>query len=67
MRRLAFLLLIFAACNGETPVPPPPATTTQAAETGPVTGGRLIRRLETDVSTLNYVLQTTEDERQVMQ
>ena len=67
MRRLAFLLLIFAACNGETPVPPPPATTTQAAEAGPVTGGRLIRRLETDVSTLNYVLQTTEDERQVLQ
>ncbi len=65
MRRLAFCLLLLAACRGETPVPP--ATTTQAANSGPVEGGRLVRRLETDVSTLNYVLQATEDERQVLQ
>lgn len=67
MRRLALCLLLLAACRGETPVPPAPATTTQAASGGPVEGGRLVRRLETDVNTLNYVLQTTEDERQVLQ
>lgn len=68
MRRFAFcVLLLLAACRGETPAPPAPATTTQAAANAPVEGGRLVRRLETDVTTLNYVLQTTEDERQVLQ
>ena len=73
MRKLAWWLIaacsMVAACKGrETPAPPPPpATTTQAVESGPVAGGRLIRRLETDISTLNYVLQTSEDERQVLQ
>jgi peptide/nickel transport system substrate-binding protein len=68
MRRLAFCLLIFAACSRETPAPPPAATTTTGAvERGPVAGGRLVRRLETDVNTLNSVLQTSEDERQVLQ
>ena len=73
MRKLAcFWLagsLVVAACNGrETPAPPAPATTTQAARANePVAGGRLVRRLETDVNTLNYVLSTTEDERQVLQ
>ncbi|HEY0372225.1 MAG TPA: ABC transporter substrate-binding protein [Thermoanaerobaculia bacterium] len=72
MRKLACLLvaagsLAFAACNGrETPVPP--ATTTRAARANePAFGGRLVRRLETDVNTLNYVLSNTEDERQVLQ
>ena len=70
MRRLAVLLLVvFAACRRETPIPPPTATTatTTRAEAGPVEGGRLVLRLETDVNSLNYVLQTTEDERQVLQ
>ena len=70
MRRLAFCLLLFLACTRETPAPPPAkttTTTTQAAPSGPVAGGRLVRRLETDVATLNYVLQNTEDERQVLQ
>lgn len=73
MRKYAWCLiaawLLVVACRGrETPAPPPaPATTTQAVETGPVVGGRLVRRLETDVTTLNYVLQSTEDERQVLQ
>jgi peptide/nickel transport system substrate-binding protein len=72
MRKLAWWLIaacsILAACKArETPAPPAPATTTQAVESGPVEGGRLVRRLETDVNTLNYVLQTSEDERQVLQ
>jgi len=72
MRKLAWCLIaacsVLAACKPrETPAPPAPATTTQAVERGPVFGGRLVRRLETDVNTLNYVLQTSEDERQVLQ
>ncbi|HEX6096475.1 MAG TPA: ABC transporter substrate-binding protein [Thermoanaerobaculia bacterium] len=72
MRKLACCIvaawsLLLAACDREKPVPPAPATTTQAAANTPVEGGRLVRRLETDVSTLNYLLQTTEDERQVLQ
>src|ERR671925_398577 len=64
----ATFLLVLAACKArETPAPPTPATTTQAVETGPVAGGRLVRRLETDINSLNYVLQSTEDERQVLQ
>lgn len=67
VRRAATLLtiLILAACARETPAPPPPAPATVAPE--PVAdGGRLARRLEARVQTLNYVLQTTEDERQVL-
>lgn len=70
MRKLAWALLVVAlvACRGETPAPPPPApTTTHAADTGPRAGGRLVRRLESDLTTLNPLLQSTEDERQVLQ
>lgn len=70
MRKLACVLLVVAltACRRETPAPPAPAPkTTQAAETGPRVGGRLVRRLESDVNTLNPLLQSTEDERQVLQ
>ena len=72
MRKLACSLVaawfVLGACKGrETPAPPAPATTTQAVQTGPVTGGRLVRRLETDVTSLNFVLHSTEDERQVLQ
>jgi ABC-type transport system substrate-binding protein len=72
MRKLAWCLIaacsVLAACKArETPAPPAPATTTQAVPSGPVAGGRLVRRLETDANTLNYVLQTSEDERQVLQ
>jgi peptide/nickel transport system substrate-binding protein len=70
-RKLAPLLLVLSllgACDREKPVPPPPApTTTRAADTGPRAGGRLVRRLESDVNTLNPLLQSTEDERQVLQ
>src|SRR5688572_17035812 len=68
MRRAAsaFFLaaLLLAGCRRETPAPPPPAATT--TETAPQSGGRLVRRLETDVKTLNYILQTEEEERQVL-
>ncbi|HEV7240217.1 MAG TPA: ABC transporter substrate-binding protein [Thermoanaerobaculia bacterium] len=72
MRKLAWCLVVawfvLGACKGrETPAPPAPATTTQVVETGPVAGGRLVRRLETDVDSLNFVLHSTEDERQVLQ
>lgn len=76
MRKLATLLLaagsLLAACQRETPVAPPRTTTTTTAVTStappePRVGGRLIRRLESDVNTLNYLLQGTDDERQVLQ
>lgn len=69
MRKFAWVLLVFlAACGRETPAPPPPApTATQATDTGPRAGGRLVRRLESDVNTLNPLLQSTEDEKQVLQ
>jgi peptide/nickel transport system substrate-binding protein len=71
MRKLAWLLLVvaLAACRRETPAPTPPpaATTTRAADDAPRAGGRLIRRLESDVNTLNPLLQSSEDERQVLQ
>lgn len=72
IRKSATLLLLaslLGACDREKPAPPPPPapTTTQATETGPRVGGRLVRRLEADVNTLNPLLQSTEDERQVLQ
>ena len=71
MRKVAWVLLVLlaVACDRETPAPPPPPapTTTQATDTGPRVGGRLVRRLESDVNTLNPLLQNTEDERQVLQ
>lgn len=72
MRRIAWLLLtvssLLVACRRETVQPPTQTTvTTQTADPGPRVGGRLIRRLESDINTLNYVLHTTEDERQVLQ
>jgi peptide/nickel transport system substrate-binding protein len=64
MRRLAaiVLLVLSLACTRETPQPPP---TTSSAESSHE-GGRLVRRLEGNVTTLNYLLQQTEDERQVL-
>jgi len=77
MRKLAWCVVaawfVLGACKGrETPAPPAPATTTQALvpsgqPSGPVAGGRLVRRLETDVNSLNFVLHSSEDERQVLQ
>lgn len=66
MRRVAafFLIVLTVACTRETPAPPPPVKPPAAAT--PTDGGRLVRRLEGDVKTLNYLLQQTEDERQVL-
>lgn len=71
MRRIAVaLLLLLAACAKETPAPPGTTFTTTATpapvQTGPADGGRITIRLESDVETLNAVLQNTEDERQVL-
>jgi peptide/nickel transport system substrate-binding protein len=69
MRRVAVALLLalaFAACRRETPQPPPPAATTTRAASGPRDGGRVVRRILNDVETLNYVLQSLEEERQVL-
>ena len=73
IRKLAPLLLVLSllgACDREKPAPPSPppvTTTTRAADNTPRAGGRLVRRLEADVNTLNPLLQSTEDERQVLQ
>ena len=66
MRRFAVsLAVLFAfACTRETPAPP--AAPKKAAAETTRDGGRLLRRLEGDVQTLNYVLQQTEDELQVL-
>jgi peptide/nickel transport system substrate-binding protein len=70
MRRLAagFLFLCVIACRRETPQPPPPpaTTTTAQASNAPRSGGRLFRRIENDVKTLNYILHAEEEERQVL-
>lgn len=67
MRRIAaaFFTVLLLACRRETPQPPPPPTQT-TTQTSADAGGRLVRRLEGDVKTLNYLLQQTEDERQVL-
>lgn len=66
MRRVAVMLwvVLSVACGKETPVPPPKPATTTAAPAHQ--GGRLVRRLEGNVKTLNYLLQQSEDERQVL-
>ncbi len=66
MRRIiaALLLALSFACTRETPQPPPPAPKNVPAV--PRDGGRLVLRLEGAISTLNYVLHTNEDERQVL-
>lgn len=61
-------LLAFAlACERETPQPlAPAAAPPPKAEPAPRDGGRIVRRLETDPETLNYVRHSTEDEHLVL-
>lgn len=64
--RLRLALLIAAAalvpgCRREAPAPPVTATVAPVVETRD--GGRLVRRLESDVTTLNYLRQQTDDDR----
>lgn len=56
------LCVLAWACKPETPQPPTPPPANNATHEG----GRLLRRLEGNVMTLNYLLQQTEDERQVL-
>jgi peptide/nickel transport system substrate-binding protein len=68
MRRLAYALLavlLLASCAKETPAPPAPAASAGAKQDVRRDGGRLVRRLETDLTTLDYFQQTTDDDRQV--
>ncbi|HVG23799.1 MAG TPA: ABC transporter substrate-binding protein [Thermoanaerobaculia bacterium] len=70
MRKLAIILLlaVLAGCEREKPIAPaPPPKSAQTADNTPRDGGRLVRRLEADVNTLNPLLQSSEDERQVLQ
>jgi peptide/nickel transport system substrate-binding protein len=60
---VSIALVLLVSCSRETPQPPSAPT---AVKRERIDGGRLVRRLETDVRTLNYLLQTTEDERQVL-
>jgi peptide/nickel transport system substrate-binding protein len=66
MRRAALALLIIfaAACRRETARPPAPAP--RPVTNAPRDGGRLTRRIENDVKTLNYILHDLEEERQVL-
>lgn len=68
MRRFAVVLLIILsmACRRETPQPPPPPTTSSTEATTTRDGGKLVRRLEGNVQTLNYLLQQTDDDKQVL-
>lgn len=63
MRRALAVVLVslLLACGREAPQPPKPAPPPPSHD-----DGRVVVRLETDVTTLNYVLHTTEDERQVL-
>src|SRR6476619_4993442 len=54
---------ILAACSRETPAPPPQPAANAAV---PHDGARLIRRLESDVNTLNFLLHTSDYERYVL-
>lgn len=64
MRRVfvSLLLVLLGACTRETPQPARPAP----PKTVRHDGGQIVIRLTSDVKTLNYLLHTTEDERQVL-
>ncbi len=53
MKRFAALLLLVIACRNERPLPP---VSTTEDQTKPQDGGTLVRRLDSDVSTLNPVM-----------
>jgi peptide/nickel transport system substrate-binding protein len=66
MRRLLASLVLAAAllggCERETPQPAAKAEPKKTQQDG----GRLVRRLEGTISTLNYILHTQEEERQIL-
>ncbi|HVT45612.1 MAG TPA: ABC transporter substrate-binding protein [Thermoanaerobaculia bacterium] len=61
---LLFTALVASACSRERA--PTPEQAAPAAEEQPVEGGTLVRRLESDVATLNFALTTTDYEKQVL-
>src|SRR5215212_5504656 len=63
-RALFALTALLFACRPEQPATP--AAPSKPVQAAPHTGGQLTRRLESDVNTLNYVLQTTDYERNVL-
>lgn len=72
MKRLVVIAGLVAAlfvisCNGEKPAPPPAGTATSTAvadDNRPKDGGTLLRRLDTDIGSLNPILsQSTYDRR----
>lgn len=65
MRRIVVVLALALsfACTRETPERPPAPKNAPAA---PRDGGRIVVRLEGPLTTLNYLLHTIEDERQVL-
>lgn len=63
---LLLVVCVAAGCRDETRQPAPSTAATATAAAAPRDGGRLVRRLESNVGTLNYVLHTTDDERQVL-
>jgi peptide/nickel transport system substrate-binding protein len=66
-RAVAAVLLLLCAfsCSREEPQRTTPAAARQPQQ--PRDGGTLSRRIENDVTTLNYLLQSTDYERQVLQ
>lgn len=70
MRRfatLAVVLLFVVACDRETPTPQTETRTeTVASDLVPQEGGTVVRRLETDVNTLDPIKHTTEAEKHVL-
>ena len=59
MSTAALLCGLILCCHGESP-------SAQKAATASIAANQLTRRLESDVNTLNYVLQTTDYERNVL-
>jgi peptide/nickel transport system substrate-binding protein len=65
MRRIVVFIILCHGCGGEIPYP---GRRTAPEGTRPAIddNAQLVRRLEGDVKTLNYLLHQTEDERQVL-
>lgn len=57
-------VLLFPSCRRETPQAD--LRPVVRADHGPRDGGQIVRRLESDLQTLDYIQHTTEDERQVL-
>ncbi|HXI11730.1 MAG TPA: ABC transporter substrate-binding protein [Thermoanaerobaculia bacterium] len=62
---VVLLTALIAGCN-RTETAPQPLTAQTGPLTTPSTGGTLVRRLESDINTLNFILHTTEYENLVL-